>query len=172
VKNGAQIFILFAALLTGCGNDGGSGRSGSKSAGSDSTLSAADREVLALVNESRASARTCGEKSFSAAAPLQWDPLLKSAAQNHSSDMDKNDFLDHEGSDGSKPNDRALKVNYDYALLAENIAYGTNFDSAEPVMTGWLRSPGHCANIMNPKMTEIGVASSGEYWTMVLGKPQ
>jgi len=41
----------------------------------------------------------------------------------------------------------------------------------EEVMKSWLKSPGHCANIMNPNVTEVGVARSGNYWTQLFATP-
>ena len=35
-----------------------------------------------------------------------------------------------------------------------------------------LDSPGHCENIMNGNVTEMGVATSGSYWTQVFAKPK
>ena len=47
------------------------------------------------------------------------------------------------------------------------------------VVQGWLNSPGHCANMMSPGFTEMGVAfvvdrksEAGIYWTQVLATPQ
>ncbi|MBL7110644.1 MAG: hypothetical protein ISS19_01735 [Bacteroidales bacterium] len=46
-------------------------------------------------------------------------------------------------------------------------------DSTEKaVIEAWLDSPGHCKNIMNDKVTELGVATSGAYWTQVFAKPK
>ena len=47
-------------------------------------------------------------------------------------------------------------------------------------MRSWETSPGHCANLMNPDVTEIGVACSPggprnkyrAYWAMELAKPR
>ena len=48
----------------------------------------------------------------------------------------------------------------------ENIAYGTV--SADQMMTMWMNSPGHRANILNPRFTRIGVGAvrttSGRWW--------
>lgn len=54
----------------------------------------------------------------------------------------------------------------------ENVAMG--YDTASAVMTGWMNSPGHRANILNPAFTQIaiGLATDGagrRYWTMNLG---
>ena len=52
-----------------------------------------------------------------------------------------------------------------YKSAAENIAMGQR--SATEVVKGWMESPGHKANIMNPSYTHIGVglSDSGYYWT-------
>ncbi len=49
----------------------------------------------------------------------------------------------------------------------ENIALG--YPSPEDVMTGWMNSSGHKANILDPGFTEIGVGYSdnGNYWVQV-----
>ena len=46
-------------------------------------------------------------------------------------------------------------------------------------MAGWLASPTHCANVMNPDFTQMGAAYAVElqaetviYWTQVLGAPR
>ena len=49
----------------------------------------------------------------------------------------------------------------------------------EEVVQGWLRSPEHCANVMNPDFTQMGIAyavnaqsEDGIYWTQVFGTPR
>jgi uncharacterized protein YkwD len=48
----------------------------------------------------------------------------------------------------------------------ENIAYGNV--TADQMMTMWMNSPGHRANILNPAFTRIGVGAvrttSGRWW--------
>ena len=63
--------------------------------------------------------------------------MLNRAALIHSQDMAKNDFFEHEGSDGSKVGDRASRVGYRWRAVAENIAIGA--ETAEIVVEGWLR---------------------------------
>jgi uncharacterized protein YkwD len=50
---------------------------------------------------------------------------------------------------------------------AENIAMGYN--SVESVVRGWMKSPGHRANILNPKHTKIGVGFYKNYWCQQFG---
>ena len=59
-----------------------------------------------------------------------------------------------------------------YTALAENIAGGQR--TPEAVVSAWMASPGHRANILNPAYNEIGVGSAtggqyGIYWTQEFG---
>ena len=136
------------------------------------------QHVLAAVNIARASARACGDKTFAAALPLGWDDVLAQAAMLHSSDMATQRYFSHTDKDGQAVAYRATRAGYRWRIIGENIAAGQ--DSAEEVVAGWLDSPGHCVNIMNPKFTQMGAAfaisgdpASGRvYWTQVLGAPR
>lgn len=133
-------------------------------------------EVLAVANKARAAGRTCGDRQFMAAPPLKLNPTLSESARSHSEDMAEKNYFDHVSPDGSRPLDRVRRAGYVGSPIGENIAAGA--DKAADVVAGWLRSPTHCANLMNPAFREIGVgvgASSGSefgiYWTAVLGAP-
>ena len=78
--------------------------------------------------------------------------------------------LSHQGSDGSDAGDRITQAGYTWQTYGENIAEG--YTSEEAVIKGWLESEGHCQNIMNGAFTEMGVATSGSYWTQVFGTPR
>lgn len=139
-------------------------------------LTAWEQEVVALVNEARAQARTCGTTSHPAAAPLTVNAHLTVSARAHSADMAARDYLSHTGRDGSLPWDRMRSAGYSYRAAGENIAAGQ--PSPATVMTAWLGSSGHCANIMSPTFTEIGVGHSQQggtryshYWTQNFGHP-
>jgi len=43
------------------------------------------------------------------------------------------------------------------------------YQTEKSVIEGWIKSSGHCKNIMKPAYKEIGVARKGNYWTLVLG---
>ena len=136
------------------------------------------QQVLAAVNIARARARRCGAQPYDAAAPLTWNDLLAQAALAHSSDMAAQRYFNHQGKDGRAVSDRTNQTGYRWRMVGENIAAGQ--DSAEEVVAGWLDSPGHCGNIMNPKFTQMGSAfaisgnpASGRvYWTQVLATPR
>ncbi len=42
-----------------------------------------------------------------------------------------------------------------------------DLETEKKVIEGWLNSSGHCKNIMNGSVTEMGIATSGDYWTQV-----
>jgi uncharacterized protein YkwD len=135
------------------------------------------RRVLALTNEARSMPRRCGTREFPPAPPLAANVLLERAAQAHASDMATNDFVEHQGSDGSTAAQRLTRVGYRWRDVGENIAAGQV--SPEAVMQAWLKSPEHCANIMEPAFTEIGVAfgadaqsSAGIHWVQVFARPR
>lgn len=134
-------------------------------------------QVLERTNKARAVARRCGSQSFGPAPALKLVNALSDAALAHSKDMAAHDQLNHQGSDGSSPATRVGATGYRWATVGENIAAGP--PSAEDVVNGWLSSPGHCANIMNPRFTEMGEAwikrvdsSYGIYWTQVFAAPR
>lgn len=132
--------------------------------------------VVDLVNEARSRARRCGSERFAAAPPLSISRTLTDAAEGHARDMVRKKFFDHRGSNGSQPKDRVLRAGYQPKLSGENIALGP--ESAEEVVAGWLDSPGHCANIMEPRFEEIGVGLAigkkrGQiYWVQTFGAPR
>ncbi|QOL50296.1 CAP domain-containing protein [Massilia litorea] len=133
------------------------------------------REILDAVNAARAVARNCGERAFAAAAPLAWNDALGAAALAHSRDMAARRHMAHEGSDGSTVAVRATRAGYSWRLIGENVAAGQ--PSASEAVAGWIDSPGHCANLMNPAFTEMGAGYEISrarmpgfvYWTQVFG---
>jgi uncharacterized protein YkwD len=138
----------------------------------------AGERILEAVNAVRATGTRCGEQRFAAVPALSWNDALGNAALAHSADMARQRYFSHIGKDGRAVADRALQAGYRWRRVGENIASG--LDSAEEAVSGWLSSPGHCANIMNRDFTEMGAAyaisSSREvariYWTQVFGTPR
>jgi len=125
--------------------------------------------LVQLVNSYRTAGCDCGSAGyFAATTPVAWNEKLEQAALDHSEDMFANNSLNHTGSDGSDPGTRMTRRGYDWKTYGENIAWGYQTDKS--VMEGWIKSPGHCRNIMNPDFKEMGAAQKGSYWTLVLGK--
>lgn len=133
--------------------------------------------VLELVNAARAEARRCGREKVAAAAPLALSQPLTEAAARHALDMARTGSFDHRGSDASSSAERVTSAGYRWRATGENIASGQS--SADSVVAAWLDSPGHCANLMGPQFTEMGVAfalspsrSPAIYWTQVFATPR
>ena len=134
-------------------------------------------QMLFAVNQARSQEQNCGGQIMPAVPALTWDYDLESAAFSHSSDMANNNFMSHTGSDGSSPQDRIEATGYSWSTWAENVAAGQKDINA--VMTSWMNSPGHCKNIMNGSVTEMGASyvensstQYGIYWTQVFAKPR
>ncbi|HEX8611763.1 MAG TPA: CAP domain-containing protein [Telluria sp.] len=133
--------------------------------------------IMEAANRARASARNCGAQAFEAAPPLVWNDALASAALAHSSDMAGKRYFSHTGKDGRMVDERALAAGYRWRRVGENIAVGQ--DSPDEVVAGWLGSPGHCANVMDAQLSQMGAAyainhageSARVYWTQVLADP-
>lgn len=127
--------------------------------------------VLDLVNQRRGEGANCGsEGSFGPADPLTLEPALLCAARAHSLDMAERDYFSHDTPDGVSPWDRMEQAGYNFSRAGENIARGQ--PSPDSVISSWMGSDGHCANIMNPAFTHIGVGYyQGNYWTQTFGRP-
>lgn len=132
------------------------------------------RKLLDLINTARAEPRQCGTQAFTATAPLSWNDTLASAANSHTRNMANGNFFDHLDPDGRTPGDRAELAGYIAKNIGENIAAG--LDTPRKVVDGWLASPGHGANLMNPQFRELGAAyamdpksDAGIYWTGLFG---
>lgn len=141
------------------------------------SVEAAGQRVLALVNQARAKARKCGDRTVKAAPPVRWNDTLALVARRHAEDMARHDYFAHAGRDGSTPPRRVERAGYRYRITGENIAAGST--TPGEAVAGWLKSPRHCANLMNPAFTEMGAAYAidegsemGVYWAQVFGTPR
>jgi uncharacterized protein YkwD len=128
-----------------------------------------EAEVVQLVNSYRAAGATCGTDTFGPAGPVVAEAQLRCAARLHSQDMFVRDFFNHTNPDNMSPWDRVDLTDYSGNASGENIAAG--YPDPAAVMEGWMASPGHCGNIMNPDTTELGVGyyGDGNLWTQVMG---
>lgn len=134
--------------------------------------------VMARINQWRASGADCGsEGRFGPAPALGWNDLLARAATGHSQDMATGNFFSHTGSSGSTAAQRITAAGYAWRSIGENIAAGQQ--SVNQVVDGWIASPGHCANLLDPDFTQVGMAcvrgdasnTYPTYWTMALARP-
>ena len=129
-----------------------------------------EQQVITLINQERA------DEGLPA---LVQNASLTQAARRHSQDMACTDTWSHTGSDGSTPFTRMIDAGYIYSWAAENIAASSsqNF-SPSSVVSMWMNSDGHRANILSPNAVHIGVgfryADNGgfdAYYTADFGRP-
>lgn len=106
---------------------------------------------------------------------LQYDARLAGAARLHSEDMAQQNYFDHDSLDGRNFYERILDAGYDYKTCGENIAAG--YSSPQAVVSAWLNSSGHRANILSPNFCDIGVgyaevsgSAFRHYWTQDFGR--
>jgi len=133
--------------------------------------------ALTLVNDVRARGTRCGNRSFAPVPPVALSGTLGGVAYGHATDMAVHGYFEHQDLTGQSPADRVRAVGYREKLVGENIAYGPQ--TVEEVVRGWLDSPDHCENIMDPRFAEMGIASAagrttrhGLYWVQVLAAPR
>jgi len=121
-------------------------------------------EMLGLINGARAQAGL---------PPMALCGTLNTAAQRHAEDLARRGVLTHTGADGSTPAQREQAAGYRaapgqrYMYGAENAAQGQQ--SVSQVMTGWLNSPGHRANLLASATNHVGLGRSGVFWVQNFG---
>lgn len=94
---------------------------------------------------------------------LKNNAALNRSAEKKLEDMFLNQYFQHQSPTGVYVSDLIRDVDYQYIVVGENLALG-NFGGDQQVVTAWMNSPGHKANIMDPRFQEIGVAvGKGSY---------
>jgi uncharacterized protein YkwD len=129
--------------------------------------------ILKFVNKERSIGATCGDKYFQPAPSLRKNQKLDEVALTHAKDMAVADYFSHTSKNGDQLRDRVSKQDYSWSTIGENIAKGQKTSSQ--VVNDWMKSPGHCSNIMNPAFTELGVGRDDNFrkeyiWVQVFGK--
>lgn len=122
------------------------------------TVSAYEREVVALVNEIR---------SGYGLSALSINTRLSEIARMKSQDMHDKGYFSHTSPTYGSPFDMMKQFGITYRTAGENIAMG--YRTPQAVVDGWMNSPGHRANILNTTFTSIGVGyvADGNYWTQM-----
>jgi uncharacterized protein YkwD len=140
-------------------------------------LDTSAREVLDATNTARATGRQCGDTWMGAAPPVAWNAQLAAAALAHSQDMAEQSYFSHVNRRRQEVPQRAEAQGYSWRNIAENISRGQV--SAQEAVNGWINSPGHCKNLMNPRFTEMGAGVAihqakhpNAYWTQVFATPR
>ena len=145
---------LLWILLSGCSGGSGNGPSGS------SGTSDYQAEVVRLVNEIRA------EQGLS---QLTTNGALSAAAGKRAEEIVS--LFSHDRPDGRSCFTVLSEFGVTYQTAGENISAGR--PTPEAVVEGWMNSPGHRANILNPNFKSLGVGyvsgqgSYGCYWVQL-----
>ena len=123
-------------------------------------------EMLALVNRFR---RSHG------VPPVRPERRLIRTAQAHACDNAAQASYSHYGSDGSDLRERLLREKFRPRMAVENTGLGFREDSAR-MMEFWINSPGHRANLLNPKVKYMGLGvarpeGGRTAWVLNMGTP-
>ena len=96
------------------------------------------------------------ERAKAGLSPLKENAELDISSDVKAKDMLNRQYFAHESPSGIGVADLAEEEGYDYILIGENLALG-NFKDDQALVQAWMDSPGHRANILNPKYRDIGV---------------
>ncbi len=113
--------------------------------------------TLCLINRERIAH---GERA------LRPNKRLRRAAQAHTMSMVDEDYFEHVGPRGQTPLARMRSVGYISSSrvgyeVGENIAWGTRWlATPRAIVAAWMASPGHRANILDPRYRETGIGVS------------
>jgi uncharacterized protein YkwD len=131
-----------------------------------------DRDaVVAQTNAARERGAAC---AAGPAAPLRWQPALEQAALAHAQWLATQNTLLHSGPQGQALPERARAAGYRFARITENLGYGQG--TLALVLQAWTDSPTHCANLHDPRVTEMALAcvpsaAGRPVWVMLQGAP-
>lgn len=103
--------------------------------------------------------------------PFEWDDQLAAVAASRAASLARNGYFDHYGPDGSSAFSELTARGIAYRLAGENLARN-NYGAATTAAVAFealMGSPGHRANILEPRFNRSGVAAvrDGRYWLYV-----
>jgi uncharacterized protein YkwD len=169
------LFLLAVApALAACGgSDGGGGGGGGNNclAGPGPNYGAFAQNPTAAEAQLAADVVTLvnNERALAGVGPVNVDLVIEKVAFDYSVDMELRAFFDHLNPECEDPGVRLTRAGVVWNTYGENIAQGQL--TAAAVMSAWMNSPAHRANILNPAFGRIGVgarqAAGGTIWTQV-----
>jgi uncharacterized protein YkwD len=111
------------------------------------SLTRPEASILVAVNATRAA---------NGLQPLVVGPTLQRAARAHSADMARNGYFAH-----GAFSQRLASFGVRSRTIGENLAWGTGrFAAAQVVVSEWLASPAHRANLLRPGFRRIGIGAA------------
>jgi uncharacterized YkwD family protein/spore coat assembly protein SafA len=128
-------------------------------------LQSFESEVIRLTNVERS-------KAGLPALATNWE--LCRVARYKAQDMIDKNYFSHTSPTYGSPFTMMQTFGLKFSAAAENIAYGQR--TAQEVVTAWMNSPGHRANILSSSTTQIGVGAAKKsdgtlYWSQMFMKP-
>jgi uncharacterized protein YkwD len=105
-----------------------------------------ERQLFALLN---------GQRTAQALPELQWDDALFKAARKHALLMLNLNILEHQLPGEPTLDARLTAAGARFTFIEENIAIGKD---PHTIHAGWMNSPGHRRNILDPRITAVGIA--------------
>lgn len=167
----AILGLLACAGPTAPSTVSGATSTSAATAASTSTYPATATQVASVL------AMTNAERRKAGVPELQESPKLTTAAQLQSDQMGSASQMDHvlPGAPYPSPSDRLAAVAYAWAAYGENVAMGQR--SEAEVVSAWMNSASHRANILNPAYTEFGFgvakdANGRPYYAEMFGRPR
>lgn len=104
-----------------------------------------EAQMLELINQERAANNL---------PPLEADPELLEVARRHSADMFARGYFSHNTPEDVTPFERMKNLNVRFRTAGENLALAPTLQIAH---TGLMNSPGHRANILQPRFGRVGI---------------
>jgi len=114
--------------------------------GGPQALPSGAEQLFALANQTRAS-RGLGS--------LKWDSALAAGALQHCTLMANMGSISHRYQGEADLTVRASQAGAHFSLIEENVAVGPYVDG---IHKGWMNSPGHRENLLNPQIDRVGIA--------------
>lgn len=128
--------------------------------GFNSLLVSSSAVLSAQSNFSSSSLLQCSNTTREAnqRSDLKLNSDLTNAAESKANDMVKLNFWSHTSPSGQTPWSYITASGYSYQAAGENLAYG--FSNACNVVSAWLNSPSHRANLLSPNYEDVGFGVS------------
>lgn len=149
LKKASKPEIITEGALAETG-DGGFKQTGGDNQEIEEGAGLSSAGVIELTNRERLSFLGAGSE-------LKESAKLDLAAEYRVRDMFSKQYFAHESPQGLRMNYFLDKAGYDSLVSGENLAQG-NFSGDADLVSGWMKSPGHRANILSDNFQEIGSA--------------
>jgi len=88
--------------------------------------------------------------------PVRFSPPLSFLARKHSQDMALREDISHLSTSGETYSERLVEGGFYFIKNGENVAYSQTF-IPEFIHKGFMDSPGHRANVLDPDFDELGI---------------